>query len=809
MATLIVGGIGAAIGSFFGPVGAFKGFEIGATIGGMIDAANRPGVHQEVGRLSDLRVSGSSYGTVIPQLWGATSEPGTVIWSTDLQEHQKTQSAGGKGLGGGQSTTTYSYTASFACYVGKGGRNIQINRIWADDLILWDRASPNSNVNFRFYPGTETQSADTLIQSILPKTPAYRGTAYVVFQDFQLANFSNRIPNIKFETSTDPVTVASIMSDIALQTSLQASDLDLSLATTPVSGYQVNSRSAAKDAMAQLLTMYLYDNVEVDGVLRLLPRGGNPVAQIGLDEIGAVLEGNKSGDTTPVPGVATIRAQEIELPQIVQVVYFSAAKYFEQLTQTAIKQVAKTPNIVTLSTSLTLDNTTAKQMAYTQLYNTWLERTSYVYSVLPKYRYLTPGDILQLPVGDAATLTRMRIVSLQLGLPGEVRLTCLQDNAGPLSQFQAGSVGTIVNSGAGMYGVAVPSDFVAWSGTELRDVDQASAGFYVAAAGGVGWTGGEVWYSTDTGATWNDGGRIGEASVIGNCTTTLPAYAGGAAEDTTSTLGVTVIDGALLTSTSDIAAQLGDNSAILIGSGTSREIVAFATATLTAPGVYTLSRFYRGERGSTPSGHTAGEKFVLAGNGLIRIGLPANLVGSTVQVKVVSQFQQLTDVAAQTITIAARTLTGIEQQVNGLAAALAGLPPPTRPTPFYRVTGYINSNRGTSDHIDGTYFGAGTNVPSGTTQFSFTQFASGPGGSIIEQGTLNWAKHYRIGLNNTGSSSVTVHYFCPYIDNFTGIVWNGTSLLSKVTSDGGYNKRRRFVCCYCGANRDTGTVLFQ
>lgn len=748
----------------------------------MIDAASRPGVHQEVGRLSDLRMGGSSYGTVIPQVWGATKVPGIVVWSTDLQESQHTHSAGGKGLGGGPSTTSYTYSASFACYVARGGRNIQINRIWADDLILWDQAQPNTNVNFRFYSGSETQAKDTLIASLLPKTPAYRGTAYVVFQDLQLQNFSNHIPNIQFEISTDLVTVGSVMSDIAAQTPLQPADIDVSRATTPVAGYQLNSRAAAKDAVAQLLTIYLYDNVEVDGVLRLLPRGGAACCQIAADEIGAALEAGTGKDGI-VPGVLTIRAQEIEMPQIVEVVYFSGAKNFEQMTQRAIKQVAKTPNILTLATTLTLDDTTAKQLAYTQLYNRWLERTTYVYSVLPKYRYLTPGDVVQLPVGDAQTLTRMRIGSMQIGLPGEVKLTCFLDDAGPLTQFQAGTVGTIVNGSAGMFGMPVPSDFAAWSGAELRAVDQAAAGFYVAAAGGPGWTGGEVWYSSDSGATYSDAGRIGQASAFGTCTTTLQSYAGGAAQDAASTLGVTILDGKQLTSTSDAAAALGANAAVVIGPSGAGEIVTFATATLSAPGAYTLSRFYRGQRGSAASGHGAGEKFILAGSGIIRIGLPASLVGSSVQVKVVSMFQQLSDVAAQTITIRPRTPTAVEQNLTSLQAQVNAIPPPN-PVPFYRVTGYIEDGRGPGDHIDATYFGSGVNVPLGKTQFNYTEFAGGPGGSVNRFNTLDWALHYRIGLNNTGSAAVTVHYFVPYVDNFVGIVWNGVSVFSKATNDG-------------------------
>lgn len=237
----------------------------------------------------------------------------------------------------------------------------------------------------------------------------------------------------------------------------------------------------------------------------------------------------------------------------------------------------------------------------------------------------------------------------------------------------------------------------------------------------------------------------------------------------------------MLTSTSDVAAQLGDNPAILVSGGASKEVLTFATATLTAAGTYTLSRFYRGERGSAPSGHVAGEQFVLGGGGIARISVPASLVGTTVYVKVVSDYQQLSDVAAKTLVIAARTPTATEAAITAAQNQISAIP---APPPFYRVSGYINSGRGTGDHIDASYFGTGANVPAGSVQFSYTQYASGPGGSVSEQGTLNWAKHYRMGLTNSSGAAITVHYFLPYIDNFVGISFAGTSQFSRATNDG-------------------------
>ncbi len=53
----------------------------------------------------------------------------------------------------------------------------------------------------RFYAGDEDQTADPLIEEIegAGNTPAYRGLAYIVFEDMPLADFGNRIPQLQFE----------------------------------------------------------------------------------------------------------------------------------------------------------------------------------------------------------------------------------------------------------------------------------------------------------------------------------------------------------------------------------------------------------------------------------------------------------------------------------------------------------------------------------------------------------------------------------------------------------------------------------
>lgn len=100
------------------------------------------------------------------------------------------------------------------------------------------------------------------------------------------------------------------------------------------------------------------------------------------------------------------------------------------------------------------------------------------------------------------------------------------------------------------------------------------------------------------------------------------------------------------------ASQLegGENHAIA-----GREIIAFKTADLTAPFKYDLSEMVREVRESPGDGHAVGELFALITDDVVRIGVSEELVGSTVLVKCVSKYQDISDVNAKPVVIAPRT----------------------------------------------------------------------------------------------------------------------------------------------------------
>ncbi len=208
MASLLLGAAGGALGGLFGSVslfgvtigGAQIGGALGALAGAEIDAALTPGrqVSRSGPRLTDTNLQASTEGEAIPRLFGRMRVAGQVIWASRFKETATTTKTSSGGKGGPSTTVTetdYTYSISFAVGLCEGVAT-RLGRVWANGNLL-----DLSQYTIRFYPGSETQSADPVIADIegAGNTPAYRGLCHVVFEDMPLAEFGDHIPQLQFE----------------------------------------------------------------------------------------------------------------------------------------------------------------------------------------------------------------------------------------------------------------------------------------------------------------------------------------------------------------------------------------------------------------------------------------------------------------------------------------------------------------------------------------------------------------------------------------------------------------------------------
>ena len=184
-----------------------------------------PKPEDQVGpRLEDLKVQTASFGQPIPRVYGRVRVAGNVIWPYDLQldETKHKDDVGGKG-GQEQTVITYTYDGDFAIGICEGP--IQgIRRIWADNKLVYDYSDSTTpegligsdllSGHMTVYLGSEDQLPDSTIEAAESAgAPAFRGLAYVVFKDLQLADFGNRIPNFEFEVIKSGATETYTLSD--------------------------------------------------------------------------------------------------------------------------------------------------------------------------------------------------------------------------------------------------------------------------------------------------------------------------------------------------------------------------------------------------------------------------------------------------------------------------------------------------------------------------------------------------------------------------------------------------------------------
>ncbi|MGF7160264.1 hypothetical protein FHS85_001887 [Rhodoligotrophos appendicifer] len=204
MASLLLTTAASALGSSMGlsTIGTTL-LQVGAAVAGSaIDNAlfgGGSGSTQVGPRLTELDVLSATEGAPIPRAYGRVRVGGQMIWATRLEEvidKDTTESGGFLFIDGATSTRiTYRYYANFAVALCEG-EIAAVNRMWADGKEVG-----LGGFSFRIHKGDDAQLPDALIEAKegAGRAPAYRGTAYIVFERMPLEAFGNRIPQLNFE----------------------------------------------------------------------------------------------------------------------------------------------------------------------------------------------------------------------------------------------------------------------------------------------------------------------------------------------------------------------------------------------------------------------------------------------------------------------------------------------------------------------------------------------------------------------------------------------------------------------------------
>ena len=592
MATLILGTIAKNAG--------WNAFWSGAAAmaGSIIDQSLfAPSFSREGPRLDDLRLQTSTYGAFIPRIYGTVRAECNVIWGTNYVEHVTTekQGGGGKGGGGGGEVTTTSYTYSVSFAVGICQGPIQsLGRVWADGKLI-----DLSKHSYILYYGTETQNPDPFIEGIegAGNVPAYRGLAYIVFKDFYVTDYGNRIPNLSFEVTHAIHDLKAIVDEISRDAGLEASEFDAaSLEGITVPGYIASGEKTRRSQVEELQMLYVFDGVERNGQAVFRTRDFTKVTAVSLDEMGVSEQASSAGFYT------VTRMDERELPARLTIKYLSADKDYQQGVMTAFRQITESRNEKTLDAGFVLTDSAAKFLADTRLYEAWIGRTKYEFSLGSRYAHILPGDILELALVDNRKVLVV-VSKTAYGKPGIIKIQAESTYSGtyvvatravdPEPEVQPAPAAT-----------AVTAEFLDIPRLP-GDANAADDTMYVAATAEV-YYGASVFRSNDNGLTYSLSlYRIPQATM--GVTSSALGSGPTAFWDNANTLDVVLASGTL--ESRPALDVLNGFNAALVG----EEIIQFTTAVLMADKTYRLSGLLRGRLGTEHkvASHGVGDRFVL------------------------------------------------------------------------------------------------------------------------------------------------------------------------------------------------------
>jgi len=446
----------------------------------------------------------------------------------------------------------------------------------------------------------------------LMETPATGRNIIGIFQ------FNPRIDAQAVDLGNDVIKPLSLLSGLT-----EAEINVTSLVGTQVIGYVVASRSAVREMIEPLMTVFLFDAVESDDTVKYVLRGGSAVASIAENDLGA------QADTTSPENefITTDRQQEMELPVEVNLAYMSSHSDYEASQQPSRRLITLAKQSLTLSIPVVLTDDQARQAADAIMFGLWTQRVSERFSTSRKFERYEPTDVINVTANGRTRL--VRLMGKNFGANGVLDWEAVVEEPSVYTQFSIGIPAPNPNSE-----VPPPSPSIA----VLLDIpmlraDDNDPGFYFSAYGVApeNWQGVNLSQSKDGGAAYSQlaNASLSDPSIVGAALTALgpqPALFEmlstgnpNAIEyselfDEINTVDIQMASGELSSATRQQVLN-GANVAALAG-----EVFQFRTATLLSPGLYRLSGLLRGRLGTERDtvGHEPGDLFVLLNEDGIR-----------------------------------------------------------------------------------------------------------------------------------------------------------------------------------------------
>ena len=492
----------------------------------------------------------------------------------------------------------------FGIYYNNGYVRFTINKT-TDSTIIPDgtlfRLTVEPRVakyEFTLHTGTETQMPDSFIEAIegVGNVPAYRGQAYIVFQNLYIDEWRS-VPNLSFEVNSGSSDLKDIIEDVSANEAgldldyVDATDLDGSTIT----GQSVEREASGRDQIEPLMTAYLFDGIEKDGKVVFSRRHADNALVIPYEDLGA-----HEGDEQTEP-LTIIRADESELPRSVAVKYISGDWDYQEQSMQSKRQLVKAKTDVSVDTGLVMTDSEAQELADAKLYEQWINRDTYETALPIKYTDVVPGMVVKF-TDEFGNLYPAVIAQSSFGKPGLNKISAIAID-GVIYNKATRSIDPSIGASDDQPSTSVYFEFLDLP--KLPGDTTATDNIYFAACG-PNYSGINIYTTKDNGATYDLLQQHTIAATMGYTVTEL-APGTGNCWDRANTVDVVLVNGTL--ESRPEADVLNEFNAAVIGN----EIIQFTTATLISTNTYRLSGLLRGKLGTEDqiTEHTANDRFVL------------------------------------------------------------------------------------------------------------------------------------------------------------------------------------------------------
>lgn len=601
----------------------------------------------------------------IPWIRGTNAVAPNLIWYDNFKSVEHKQRIG-KGLGGGTTSTTFTYQADLQVALCEGPI-LGVGQIWVNKSVV-----TLADEGWTLFLGSRPQPVwDYIATHFAAAADNYNGIAHADAAAFNLGA-SATIGNHNFEilagltgslsgvgNSHDAdaaLLIQDFLTDPSSGVDFPSAYLDLTslLGGTGGSSFQcyckamgfslspsLVSQERASTILDRWLQLTNSTAIWSDGLLKFIPNGEDDVTAHGFHWVTpAAVAANLTDADFLATGDDPVKVRRIDVrsqPNILSLEISDRTNRYSKLPVEARDESAVNLYGPVRGSMISANEITGAAMAALSglliVRRGVYIRANYLFS-------LDAGRWARLEPMDEVTLTQSA-----LGLAAyPVRLIDVEEKGDGTLQITAEDF---------VPGLSLPTNYAIPS-TANNPVDQAHIAGNVNApfiyeppaslTGGVQeiwigasstdplWGGAQIWISAD-GDQYSFVGTCNGKATQGTLTANLATFAG-VNPDLAHTLSVDIAaSGQTLASTSDANAQANAANLVVIGQ---TEIAAFVTQTLTGVGTYDLTRLYRGQKGTTPAAHTAGDEFAVFNDAIARLELPLGFVGRAMFVKLVS-----------------------------------------------------------------------------------------------------------------------------------------------------------------------------